>query len=163
MNQHELLDNNRSRFSWLVTFCIVLLVVLLLLISFIRTINQAEQQVVEEYAQTWVRQLAQVHGLWIARFRPEQLEINLYQRDALSGEQKPLEVIRLAMSKAGWPKVASNQQCQDLWRDIVGAELSGQGNDVTAAYKNQQCHYEFLGVAILIYDPQQGLMTKEWL
>ncbi|WP_163134697.1 hypothetical protein [Agarivorans sp. Alg241-V36] len=163
MNQHELLDNNRSRFSWLVTFCIVLLVVLLLLISFIRTIAQAERQVVEEYTQTWVRQLAQVHGLWIARFRPEQLEVNLYQRDALTGEQKPLEVIRLAMSQAGWPKVASAQQCQGLWRDMVGAELSGQGNAVIAAYKNQQCHYEFADVAILIYDPQQGLMTKEWL
>jgi hypothetical protein len=163
VNQHDLLENNRSRFSWLVTLCIVLLVVLLLLISLVRTISQAEQQAVDEYAQTWVRQLAQVHGLWIARFRPEQLEFNLYQRDALTGEQKPLEVIRLTMSKAGWPKVTSNQQCQDLWRDMVGAELSGQANAATAAYKNQQCHYEFLGVAILIYDPQQGLMTKQWL
>ena len=163
MSQRELVDNNRSRFSWLVTFCIVLLVVLLLLISLIRTIGQAERQVVEEYAQAWVRQLAQVHGLWIARFRPELLEVNLYQRDALTGEQKPLEVIRLVMSKNGWPKVASTQQCQKLWRDMVGAELSEHHKTVTAAYNNRRCHYEFAGVAKLIYDPQQGLMTKEWL
>ncbi|WP_411994267.1 hypothetical protein [Agarivorans sp. DSG3-1] len=163
MNRQDLLENNRSRFSWIVTFCIVLLVVLLLLISFVRTIEQAEQQVVEEYTQTWVNQLAQVHGLWIARFRPEFLEVNLYQLDSLTGEQKALEPITLKMTKSGWPVVSSQQDCLVLWQQIVGVELSFEGKVSDAEFLQQRCYFTFEQLAVMVYSPQQGLITKEWL
>ena len=98
MNQQKLLDDNRKRFVQLVSFSIVLLLTLLLLRSFIRTIDQAEQQLVEEYQQIWVSRLAQVHGLWLARFRPTQLTVNFWQESERSEGTGSIHSITLQMN-----------------------------------------------------------------
>ncbi|MGY5452038.1 hypothetical protein ACVFI8_14020 [Agarivorans sp. MS3-6] len=162
MNQ-QLVDSNRAKFSGLVTFCIVLLVVLLLFVSLIRTMDQAEQQIIDEYSQTWGKQLAQVHGLWLARFRPRHLTVNLYQRDANSTENIALAPFTLAMSKAGWPQVATTQQCLALWHKLMGMPFKFEGKNSYADYKQAKCFYTVEQLAVFIYDPEYGSITKEWL
>lgn len=163
MNQQKLLDNNRKRFAQLVSFSIVLLLVLLLLINFMRTINQAEQQLVEEYQQTWIRRLAQVHGLWLARFRPTQLTLNFWQGNGLTEGVGSIQSITLQMNQAGWPKASSSQDCLLLWRDMMGLDWQQQPSATLVEYTQQGCQFSFKQALMLIYQPQQGQILLQGL
>jgi hypothetical protein len=156
LNQQKLLDDNRKRFVQLVSFSIVLLLTLLLLRSFIRTIDQAEQQLVEEYQQIWVSRLAQVHGLWLARFRPTQLTVNFWQESERSEGTGSIHSITLQMNQAGWPKVNSSQDCLLLWRDMMGLDWQQQPSAALVEYTQQECQFTFKHSLALVYRAQQG-------
>ncbi len=157
------MDDNRKRFVQLVSFSIVLLLILLLLRSFIRTIDQAEQQLVEDYQQILVRRLAQVHGLWLARFRPMQLTMNFWQGKGLNEGIGPIHSITLQMNQAGWPKANSSQDCLLLWRDIMGLDWQQQPSAALVEHTQQECRFTFKQSLVLIYQPQQGQVLLQGL
>ena len=163
MNQQKLLDDNRKRFVQLVSFSIVLLLTLLLLRSFIRTIDQAEQQLVEEYQQIWVSRLAQVHGLWLARFRPAQLTLNFWQDQGPTKGTGSIKSITLQMNQAGWPKVNSSQDCLLLWRDMMGLDWLQQPSAALVEYTQQECQFTFKQSLVLVYQAQQGQVLLQGL
>ncbi|WP_432455983.1 MULTISPECIES: hypothetical protein [unclassified Agarivorans] len=153
------MSSHSARFRWLVSLSIVLLLVWLLLASLMRTINHAEQQLVEEYTQTWKSQLGVFHGLWLAQSRPKQLSLNLYQQALEHPQAADVDSFRLEMNDAGWPQVSSTAQCLQLWRYMIGFEFSLEAQ-AKAKYQQQRCYYHLAPQGEIIYHASQGLVTN---
>lgn len=84
--------------------------------------------------------LVMVRSQWLSLGKPPQMQLNWEAFDNIS---KDTELSIVDINGLGWPqpKQYSTQGCQDLWQQLMGAEIHDVGLEADYLAKDNSCHY----------------------
>lgn len=124
----------------MITIGLVLVIMAVIGAKYFLTLPQIAGRGLELEHSRFLNVLVMVRSQWLSLGKPQQLRLNweVFDSPPMEAQSSVVDINRL-----GWPqpKHLSAQGCQDLWLQLMGAEVDDQGLVADYLARDNSCHY----------------------
>ena len=124
----------------MITIGLVLVIMAVIGAKYFFTLPQIAARGLEVDHARFLNVLVMARSQWLSLGKPPQLQLNWEAFDNSAKETEPSVV---DVNGLGWPqpKQLNGQGCQDLWQQLMGAEVDNAGLVADYLVKDNSCHY----------------------